>query len=117
MVIAAAMLVSVWGLMTALVLAHMPVGQPGLDRAGALAGRFALLGAPVMLLLLFVGVFGGALKSIDAASKAAALKRRGVKQVVEGKDFVAVLADNWWRADQALQALSIEWDGGANAAG
>jgi isoquinoline 1-oxidoreductase beta subunit len=61
-------------------------------------------------------IFGGTLKSLDAASKAAALKRRGVKQVVEGKDFVAVLADNWWRADQALRSLSIEWDGGANAA-
>lgn len=54
MAIAAAMLVSVWGLMTALVLAHMPVGQPGLARAGALAGRFALLGAPVMLLLFLL---------------------------------------------------------------
>ncbi len=49
--IAAAMLVSVWGLLTALVLAHMPVGQPGLRQAGQLAGRFALLGAPVMVLL------------------------------------------------------------------
>ncbi|WP_295641972.1 DUF3488 and transglutaminase-like domain-containing protein [uncultured Methylibium sp.] len=49
--IAAAMLVSVWGLLTALVLAHMPVGQPGLRQAGLLAGRFALLGAPVMVLL------------------------------------------------------------------
>src|SRR5438034_11017785 len=31
--VAAAMLVSVWGLLTALVLAHMPVGQPGLRQA------------------------------------------------------------------------------------
>ncbi len=50
-VVAAAMLVSVWGLLTALVLAHMPVGQPSLRRAGALAARTALLGAPVMVLL------------------------------------------------------------------
>ncbi len=49
--IAAAMVVSVWGLLTALVLAHMPVGQPSLARAGLLAGRFALLGAPIMALL------------------------------------------------------------------
>jgi transglutaminase-like putative cysteine protease len=48
---AAAMLVSVWGLMTALVLAHMPVGQPSLGQAARLAGRTALLGAPVMALL------------------------------------------------------------------
>ena len=49
--VAAAMLVSVWGLLTALVLAHMPVGQPSLRQAGALAARTALFGAPVMVLL------------------------------------------------------------------
>src|SRR6185369_5690319 len=49
--VAIAMLVSVWGLMTALVLAHMPVGQPSLARASGLAARTALLGAPVMVLL------------------------------------------------------------------
>ena len=51
MAIAAAMLVSVWGLLAALVLAHMPVGQPSLLQAAVLAGRFALFGAPVMALL------------------------------------------------------------------
>jgi transglutaminase-like putative cysteine protease len=49
--VALAMLVSVWGLLTALVLAHMPVGQPSLKQAGVLAARTALLGAPVMVLL------------------------------------------------------------------
>ena len=49
--VAVAMLVSVWGLLTALVLAHMPVGQPSLARASGLAARTALLGAPVMVLL------------------------------------------------------------------
>ncbi len=49
--IAAAMIVSVWGLLAAVVLAHMPVGQPSLAQAAGLAGRFALLGAPVMVLL------------------------------------------------------------------
>jgi len=52
--IAAAMLVSVWGLLTALVLAHMPVGQPSLRQAGALAGRLALLGAPIMVALFML---------------------------------------------------------------
>jgi transglutaminase-like putative cysteine protease len=51
LLVAAAMLVSVWGLLTALVLAHMPVGQPGLRQAGVLALRTAMLGAPVMALL------------------------------------------------------------------
>ena len=49
--VAAAMLVSVWGLLTALVLAHLPVGQPSLRQAGSLAARTALLGAPIMMLL------------------------------------------------------------------
>ncbi len=51
MLVAAAMLVSIWGLLTALVLAHMPVGQPAIAQAGALAARAALVGAPVMALL------------------------------------------------------------------
>ncbi len=49
--VALAMLVAVWGLLTALVLAHMPVGQPALRQAAALSARCALLGAPVMVLL------------------------------------------------------------------
>jgi transglutaminase-like putative cysteine protease len=49
--VAAAMLLSVWGLLTALVLAHMPVGQPQLRKAARLALRSAALGAPVMVLL------------------------------------------------------------------
>ena len=51
LLVAAAMLVSVWGLLTAVVLAHMPVGQPSLRQAGGLALRTAVLGAPVMALL------------------------------------------------------------------
>jgi protein-glutamine gamma-glutamyltransferase len=49
--VALAMLVSVWGLLTALVLAHMPVGQPSLRQAGSLAARTAVLGAPIMALM------------------------------------------------------------------
>ncbi len=51
LLVAVAMLVSVWGLLTALVLAHMPVGQPSLRLASGLALRTALLGAPLMALL------------------------------------------------------------------
>jgi transglutaminase-like putative cysteine protease len=54
LLVAAAMLVSVWGLLTALVLAHMPVGQPGLRQAGFLAMRTALFGAPIMALLFLL---------------------------------------------------------------
>jgi protein-glutamine gamma-glutamyltransferase len=51
LLVAAAMLVSVWGLLTGLVLAHMPVGVPSLRQASGLAARTAALGAPIMLLL------------------------------------------------------------------
>ncbi len=49
--VAVAMLVSVWGLLTALVLVHMPVGQPSLRQASTLAARTALWGAPIMALM------------------------------------------------------------------
>ena len=52
--VAAAMLISVWGLLTALVLAHMPVGRPPLAQAGSVAARAALLGAPIMLVLFML---------------------------------------------------------------
>jgi len=48
---ALAMIGSVWGLMTALVLSHMPVGKPPLWQAGRVAARAALYGAPLMVAL------------------------------------------------------------------
>ena len=54
-------------------------------------------------------VFGGTLKSYD---EAAIRNLRGVKSVVADDDWVAVVADNWWRANKALRAMSIEWDDG-----
>ena len=56
-------------------------------------------------------VFKGKVKSVDSA---AALKLRGVKGVVSKESYVAVVADNWWRANNALKALKVEWDEGAN---
>jgi isoquinoline 1-oxidoreductase beta subunit len=55
---------------------------------------------------------GGHVRSVDEAP---ARGRRGVLRVLAMDEYVAVIADNWWRAAQALQALKIEWDGGANA--
>ena len=58
-------------------------------------------------------VFGGKLKSFDAA-KVAGMK--GVKKVVRvGDNAVAVVADTWWHAKTALDALPIVWDEGENA--
>ena len=58
-------------------------------------------------------VFLGKVKSVDDA---AAKKMRGVKGIVKEDGWVAVVADNWWRANQAARALKIEWDTGANGA-
>ena len=58
-------------------------------------------------------VFGGKLKSFDDA-KVAGMK--GVKKVVQvGDSAVAVVADTWWHAKTALDALPIVWDEGENA--
>jgi isoquinoline 1-oxidoreductase beta subunit len=58
-------------------------------------------------------VFGGKLKSADEAKIAG---RRGIAKVLKFDDYVAVVADNWWRAKEALKELPIEWDAAGNGA-
>jgi isoquinoline 1-oxidoreductase subunit beta len=58
-------------------------------------------------------VTGGRLKSYDEAKIA---NMKGVKKVVRvGDTAVAVVADTWWHAHTALEALPIVWDEGENA--
>ena len=58
-------------------------------------------------------VFGGKLQSYDEAKVQG---MPGVKKVVKvGDNSVAVVADSWWRAKKALEALPIVWDEGENA--
>jgi len=58
-------------------------------------------------------VFGGKVKSFDA-DKVKAMK--GVRHVLQvGETAVAVVADTWWQAKTALDALPIVWDDGPNA--
>jgi len=58
-------------------------------------------------------VYGGKLVSYDEAKIA---NRPGVRRVVKVNDTtLAVVADTWWRAKSALDALPIVWDEGANA--
>jgi isoquinoline 1-oxidoreductase subunit beta len=58
-------------------------------------------------------VHGGKIKGFDAAKVEA---MPGVKKVVQvGADAVAVVADSWWQAKTALDALPIVWDDGPNA--
>jgi len=57
-------------------------------------------------------VFGGKVKSYEAAKVAS---MPGVKQVVQvGDSAVAVVAETWWQAKTALDALPIVWDEGPN---
>jgi isoquinoline 1-oxidoreductase beta subunit len=57
-------------------------------------------------------VFGGKVKSFDAA-KVSGMK--GVQKVVQvGDSAVAVVADTWWHAKTALDALPIVFDEGPN---
>ncbi len=57
-------------------------------------------------------VFGGKVTSYDEAK---IHDMPGVKKVVKvGDDAVAVVADSWWRARKALDALPIVWDEGEN---
>jgi isoquinoline 1-oxidoreductase subunit beta len=57
-------------------------------------------------------VFGAKLKSFDAA-KIASMK--GVKKVVTvDENAVAVIADTWWNAKTALEALPVAWEASPN---
>src|SRR4051812_4470510 len=55
-------------------------------------------------------VFRGTLKSVD---ETAISDMKGVRKVVKLKDAVAVVADSWWQAKKAVEALSVTWDDGA----
>lgn len=56
-------------------------------------------------------VFGGTVKSVNADAVAGML---GVIKVVNLENSVAVVADKYWRAKKALDALTIDFNKGAN---
>src|SRR5258705_128922 len=58
-------------------------------------------------------VLGGRAKLVN---ERAALAVRGVRQVVNIDEAVAVVADHMWAAKKGLKAAAIEWDDGPNAA-
>jgi isoquinoline 1-oxidoreductase beta subunit len=58
-------------------------------------------------------VFGGTVRAVDSAE---AERMPGVKRVLRvGNNAVAVVADTWWRAKKALDAVKITWDEGEHA--
>jgi isoquinoline 1-oxidoreductase beta subunit len=96
------------------------VGKPlkRLDTADKLNGK-QVYGADIRLpgmlnaAIKDCPVFGGKVKSFDAAKVAG---MSGVKKVVPvGETAVAVVADTWWQAKTALEALPVVWDEGPNA--
>jgi isoquinoline 1-oxidoreductase subunit beta len=57
-------------------------------------------------------VFKGTLKAVDETRLAS---MKGIRQVVKLPDAVAVVADGWWRAKKAAEALPVTWDFGGNS--
>ncbi|MDE2275795.1 MAG: DUF3488 domain-containing transglutaminase family protein, partial [Burkholderiales bacterium] len=88
------LLSAVWGLLTALALAHMPVGRPPLARAAAGAARAALLGVPLMLLLfvLFprIGPLWGLPQDAGASTGLSGTLRMGGLAEVAEDDSIAL---------------------------
>jgi isoquinoline 1-oxidoreductase subunit beta len=57
-------------------------------------------------------IFGGSLKSVDEDSIRGL---KGVQRVVRMPNAVAVVADSWWQAKKAVEALRVNWDDNGNA--
>ena len=90
--------------------------QKRLDTADKVTGKpiFGIdVRVPNMLYAAIIQspVFGGTVKSYDEA-KIGSLK--GVRRVVALPGAVAVVANNWWRAKQAVNALPVTWEDGQN---
>ncbi len=91
--VAVAMLLSVWGLLTALVLANIPSGRPSLRQAGTIAARMAAWSLPVMVLMFVIFPRIGPLWGTDQAGKATTglsntLRMGGIAELVNN-DAVA----------------------------
>lgn len=92
-------------------------GQPKLrlDTADKLTGK-QVYGADIQMEGLLNASIkqapkrGAKLKSFDASAVTGMAGVRHVLQV--GDNAVAVVADGWWQANQALEALPVEWEGG-----
>lgn len=90
---------------------------PRLDVPGKVDGsaEFGLdVKLPGMLYatIAFCPILGGKIRSVDSA---AAARAPGVKRILPSAAAVTVVADSFWHARQARDALRIEWDPGPNA--
>jgi isoquinoline 1-oxidoreductase beta subunit len=57
-------------------------------------------------------VFGGSVRKLDTAS---VQDMPGVRKIINLDDAVAVVADGYWQARQALDRLQVEFDDGGNS--
>jgi isoquinoline 1-oxidoreductase beta subunit len=94
------------------VFAQIGRARPRLDTAAKVDGT-ATFGIDVKLPNMLYGaialspVLGGRVRSFDAAP---ARSLPGVREVVQTSSGVVVLADTWWQARRARDALSVDWD-------
>jgi isoquinoline 1-oxidoreductase subunit beta len=108
------------------------------DVAIKTAGQFKLIGTPAKRLDTPLKVSGAAVYGIDVRlpdmlyaalaqppalggqaksfDDSAAKTMPGYRATVKTSSGIAVVADSWWRARKARDALKIEWDAGPNAA-
>ena len=88
--------------------------KPRLDVADKITGK-AKFGIDVQLPQLKVAVvvkcpvFGGKLKSFDASN---ALQLPGVLQIFQVPSGLAIVAESYWQATKARQAVTLTWDYG-----
>ncbi len=91
--------------------------QRRFDIADKVAGKpvYAIDARPegvVYAAILHSPVFGGTLKSFDADAIAG---RKGIHKVVQvGDSAIAVIADSYWQAQRALDAMPVTWNDNGN---
>ena len=102
---AAAILVALLGLLTALVNAHMPVGKPALRQSARIAASMALLGAPIMALLFVLFPRIGPLWGVPADTLGS---RSGLSATMQVGNMARIALDNGI-------AMRIRFDGTAPA--
>src|SRR5215831_16787318 len=83
------------------VITHLPSGRN--ITFGRIAAAAADIAPPAQV----------ALKAPKDGTKLAGMK--GIRRVVKQPDAVAVVADSWWRAKKAAEALPVSWDFGDNS--
>jgi CO/xanthine dehydrogenase Mo-binding subunit len=79
------------------------------------SARFGIDARPAgakVAVIAIAPVVGG---SVASSADRAALSVRGVRQVVNEGDLVAVVGDDTWAAMQGMKALAPRWNDGANA--